>query len=59
MTIQEQIAAMQTERKPRGDVWQNNNGTWAHRHDASGEFADKAGAQADFRFSQDWYRGRS
>lgn len=59
MTVQEKIAAMQTKRQPRGDVWQNDNGTWSHRHDGRREFADKAGAQTDFRFSQDWYRGRA
>lgn len=59
MTTQEKIAAMQTKRQPRADVWRNNNGTWSHRHDACGEFADKASAQADLRFSKNWYRGRA
>ena len=58
MTMQEKIAQMQKPRQSRGDYWQNDNGTWSHRHDAQREWADKLGCQTDFRFSQDWYRGR-
>ena len=53
------IAAMQTKRQARPDVYQNDNGTWSHRHDARREWDCFAGAQTDFRFSQDWYRGRA
>lgn len=54
------IAQMQTKRTaPCADIWQNDNGTWSHRHDGQRQWADKVGCQTDFRFSQDWYRGRA
>ena len=43
----------------RKNVWQNDNGTWSHRHDASRQFSDEAGAATDFRFHQEWNRGRA
>lgn len=53
------VAKMQQKRQPRPDVWQNPNKTWSHRHDGKREWSDKAGAETDFRFSQEWYRGRA
>ena len=59
MTMQEKIAQMQKSRHERGDYWQNENGTWSHRYDAQRQWSDKVGCQMDFRFSQEWYRGRA
>lgn len=40
----------------RPEVWQLPDGTWAHRFDAKGGFADRGTAEIDLRFSKEWGR---
>ena len=47
---------MSTKNRTAADVWQNPNGTWSHRKDHHGEFADRNGAATDLRFSLEWER---
>jgi hypothetical protein len=54
MTIQEKIAQMQTKRQERGEIWQNDNGTWSHRFDAQRQWEDRTGCVTDLRFAKEW-----
>jgi len=54
MTMQEKIAAMQTKRQPRDNVFQKDDGTWGHCMSFHGGFADKITAETDFRFCMEW-----
>ena len=54
MTMQEKIAAMQTKRTPKPEVYQADDGTWGHCMAFGAGFADKTTAQMDLRFCKDW-----
>ena len=58
MTIEEKIAAMQSPRKSRGEIWQNDNGTWSHHKDAQREWSDRTGCATDLRFAREWEAAR-
>lgn len=58
MTTAEKIAAMQTKRTERPEVWQNDNGTWSHHMDSVREWHHRDGCEIDLRFTKEHHRGR-
>lgn len=55
-TSTREIDMTATKTNTAANVWQNDNGTWAHRKDRRAEFASRDEAETDLRFCEEWGR---